>query len=389
MKKLIALLLAVLMVVGLMACAKDEPAANDPQTDAPAPSTDDAAEPAEEPKDDEPAEPAEPTGSDAKKTIYVLTPNPDHGWTGAIGVFAQEKVDAVNTDGAYNAVLLTSASADEQIAQIEDIVANDPGDGSIAVAMLPQGEAVENAIQQLIDAGIPYTAADRIIASVADAAVSNIKYDNNEIGAAAAYYMVSNGMKEGDKCVVFEGDGSSADTDRTDGFNMYLKGEYEYNGEKIAEPWSDLSSITYSGSLGWSQANCQAFFETYMSDASNADTKYLAGWDDGYVLGTLDALEGSAIDESIKETFLANAPYLTGCGGPEAVYAILRGDSTSYTDITPSFGGIMSVTYPPAMIQDTIQAMIDYLDGKDVLHDNTQSAQCVTSDNVANFVGFE
>ena len=348
MKKILTLVLALVLVLGLVTCASAED----------------------------------------KKTIYVLTPNPDHGWTGAIGVFAQEKVDELNAEGRYNAVLLTSASADEQIAQIEDIVANNPGDGSIAVAMLPQNETVENAIQQLVDAGIPYTAADRIIASVAPSAVSNIKYDNVEIGAAAASYLVANGMKEGDKCVVFEGDNSSAGTDRTDGFKLYLTGEYAYNGETIAEPWTSLDSVTFSGVLNWSQSNCQQFFETYMSDAANADTKYLAGWDDGYVLGVLDALEGSAIDATIKEQFLANGPFITGCGGAEALYAVIRGDSASYTEISPSFGAIMSVTYPPAMIQDTVQAMVDYLDGKEVVQENTQSAQIVTKENVNEFPSF-
>ena len=42
----------------------------------------------------------------------------------------------------------------------------------------------------------------------------------------------------------------------------------------------------------------------------------------------------------------------------------------------------MDVTYPPAMIQDTIQALVDFFDGKGVPLDNTQSAQCVTADNV-------
>ena len=326
--------------------------------------------------------------AEEKKTIYVLTPNPDHGWTGAVGVFAQEKVDQINEEGRYEAALLTSASADEQIAQIEDIVANNPGDGTVGVAMLPQNETVENAIYQLVNAGIPYTAADRIIASVAPSAVSNIKYDNMEIGAAAASYLVANGMKEGDKCVVLEGDNSSAGTDRSDGFKLYLTGEYAYNGETIAEPWTSLDSVTFSGVLNWSQSNCQQFFETYMSDAANADTKYVAGWDDGYILGVLDALEGSAIDATIKEEFLSNGPFITGCGGAEAVYAIMRGDSTSYTEISPRFGGIMSVTYPPAMIQDAIQAMVDYMDGKEVVQENTQSAQIVTGENASEFPSF-
>lgn len=129
-----------------------------------------------------------------------------------------------------------------------------------------------------------------------DTAVSNIKYDNVEIGAAAASYLVSKGMKEGDKVVCIEGDGSSADTDRTDGFNKYLKGEVEYNGAKIETPWTSLDSVSYSGATGWNPANAQSYFETYMSNADNADTKYIAAWDSGLALAVFDALEGSAIE---------------------------------------------------------------------------------------------
>ena len=71
MKKLIALLLALVLVLGMVACGAKTP---------------------------------------AKKTIYVLVPNPDHGWTGAIGVAAKEKVDALNAEGKYNVVMQTFAT---------------------------------------------------------------------------------------------------------------------------------------------------------------------------------------------------------------------------------------------------------------------------------------
>lgn len=385
MKKLIALLLAVIMVLGLVACAASTTeTTTEPTTEAT--TTEPAA--TTETKDETPE--ADAPAEEVKKTIYVLAPNPDHGWTGAIGVFAQAKVDELNAEGRYNAVIQTFASADDQIKQIEDIIANDPGDGSIGVAMLPAGEALENAIRQLADAGIPYTAADRIIASVADTAVSNIKYDNVEIGAAAASYLVANGLTEGDKVVVIEGDGSSADTDRTDGFNKYLLGEVSYNGATIETPWTSLDSVSYSGSTGWNPANAQAYFETYMSNADNADTKYIASWDSGLTQGVFDALSGSAIDADTKDAFLANAPYITGCGGPKSLYQVIAGDYSAYP-AAEYFAGIMDVTYPPAMIQDTVQALVDYFDGKDVPQENTQSAQCVTADNVADFMdkGFE
>ena len=378
MKKLIALLLALVMVIGLVACGAEEaPVEEAPVEEAPV---------EEAPVEEAPVE--EAPVEEAKKTIYVLVPNPDHGWTGAIGVAAQEKVDALNAEGKYNVVMQTFATADDQIKQIEDIVANNPGDGSIGVAMLPAGNDVENAIQQLVDAGIPYTAADRIIPSVAPSAISNVKYDNVEIGAAAASYLVKNGLKEGDKVAVIEGDGSSADTDRTDGFNKYLLGEVDYMGEKIATPWTSLDSVSYSGATGWNPANAQAWFETYLSNADNAATKYIASWDDGLSCGVFEALAGSAIDESIKETFLANAPFITGCGGSQTFYNTIAGDFSTYP-VAESFGGIMSVTYPPAMIQVTIQAMVDHFDGADVLQDNTQSAECVDATNVANYKGFE
>lgn len=386
MKKVLAIAMAAVMVLSLAACGGKATA---PAADA-APAATEAAQAAEEAPAATEAAPASDAASDAKKTIYVLAPNPDHGWTGAIGVFAQAKTDELNAAGKYNVQLQTFATDEDQIKQIEDIIANNPGDGSVGVAMLPAGESLENAIRSLADAGIPYTAADRIIASVKDTAVSNIKYDNVEIGAAAASYLVGKGMKEGDKVVCIEGDGSSADTDRTDGFNKYLLGEVEYNGKKIDTPWKSLDSVSYSGATGWNPANSQAYFETYMSNAANADTKYIAAWDSGLAMAVWDALAGSAIDEATKEAFLANKPYITGCGGPKAIYTVIAGDYSAYP-VAEQFGGIMDVTYPPAMIQDTIQALVDYFDGKDVPQDNTQSAQCVTADNVAEFMdkGFE
>lgn len=379
MKKIIALLLALVMVLGLVACAAKEEPATEPEVETNAPEAE-----TNEPEASEP----ETAETESQKTIYVLVPNPDHGWTGAIGVAAQEKVDELNSEGVYNVVMQTFATADDQIKQIEDIVANNPGDGSIGVAMLPAGNDVENAIQQLIDAGIPYTAADRIIPSVSGSAVSNVKYDNVEIGAAAASYLVKNGLTEGDKVAVIEGDGSSADTDRTDGFNKYLLGEVDYMGEYIATPWTSLDSVSYSGSTGWNPANAQAWFETYMSNADNAETKYIASWDDGLSCGVFEALAGSAIAEDTKAAFLGNAPFITGCGGSQSLYNTIGGDYSLYP-VAEQFGGIMSVTYPPAMIQVTIQAMVDFFNGAEVLQDNTQSAECVDASNVANYKGFE
>ena len=81
-------------------------------------------------------------------------------------------------DGKYTAELITSANAAEQIVNIEDIVAS--GEDNIAVVIQPIDDTVQSAIQQLVDAEIPYVAFDRIIDGVSSSAVSNVKVTMRE-----------------------------------------------------------------------------------------------------------------------------------------------------------------------------------------------------------------
>ena len=320
--------------------------------------------------------------------IYVLTAPEDHGWTGSVATFAKEKIEEVNDAGTYSAELITSADAAEQIVNIEDIIA--AGEDNIAVVIQPIDDTVQSAIQQLVDAEIPYVAFDRIIEGVADSAVSNVKGDNEGIGAACAAYYTEQGLKPGDAVYVYEGDTSSVTTLRDEGFTKYLTGELEYDGKTIADDakWSedDLKSITYSGAMNWSRSDTKTAYESLLGDASNADIKWFYAEDDELAMGILEALQGGGIDDATKEKFLGNAPYLTGCGGLDELYAVLRGES--FTDIADQFGGIVSVTYSPAMIQTAIQDMVDYLDGKDVEQDHVIACEIVNKDNVKDYPSF-
>ena len=214
--------------------------------------------------------------------IYVLTAPEDHGWTGSVATFAKEKVEEVNNDGKYTAELITSANAAEQIVNIEDIVAS--GEDNIAVVIQPIDDTVQSAIQQLVDAEIPYVAFDRIIDGVSSSAVSNVKGDNEGIGAAAAAYFVSEGMTPGEAVYVYEGDTSSVTSLRDSGFTEYLTGELEYDGETIADDkkWTedDLKSITYSGAMNWSRSDTKTSFESLLGDSANADIKWFYAEDD-------------------------------------------------------------------------------------------------------------
>lgn len=326
---------------------------------------------------------------DAEGThIYVLTASEDHGWTGSVATFAKEKAEEITNDGTYTAEVITSADANEQITKIEDIVAS--GEDNIAVVVQPMDDTVQSAIQQLVDAEIPYVAFDRIIDAVAPSAVSNVKGDNEGIGAGAATYFVEQGMQPGDAVYVYEGDTSSVTTLRDQGFTEYLTGEIEFDGKTIEDnlKWTedDLKAITYSGAMNWSRSDTKESYESLMGDESNAAIKWFYAEDDELAMGILEALNGGGISDSTKEAIYETKPVITGCGGLDEYYEVLRGNS--YTDITENLGGVMSVTYSPAMIQTAIQDMVDYLDGKDVEQDHVIACENVTPVNVDEYPSF-
>ena len=320
--------------------------------------------------------------------IYVLTASEDHGWTGSVATFAKEKAEEITNDGTYTAEVITSADANEQITKIEDIVAS--GEDNIAVVVQPMDDTVQSAIQQLVDAEIPYVAFDRIIDAVAPSAVSNVKGDNEGIGAGAAAYFVEQGMQPGDAVYVYEGDTSSVTTLRDQGFTEYLTGEIEFDGKTIEDnlKWTedDLKAITYSGAMNWSRSDTKESYESLMGDESNAAIKWFYAEDDELAMGILEALNGGGISDSTKEAIYETKPVITGCGGLDEYYEVLRGNS--YTDIIENLGGVMSVTYSPAMIQTAIQDMADYLDGKDVEQDHVIACENVTPENVDEYPSF-
>lgn len=105
MKKIIALILAMAMALALVACGGDNttPDAKDNQTPA------------------------------AGSTIYVMGPTPDHGWTAQAGAYAQAKCDEITAAGEYKAVYMPASSGEEQVDQVNTIIAN--GDAAIVVMM--------------------------------------------------------------------------------------------------------------------------------------------------------------------------------------------------------------------------------------------------------------
>ena len=387
-KKLLISVLALAMAVGLTACGGSGNGAGGNNKAEGNNNAEGESGGQEGTEGEEAAENSGNNGNAGGAHIYVLTAAEDHGWTGSVATFAKEQAEEVNNDGTYTAEVITANDAADQITKLEDIVAS--GEENIAVVIQPMDDTLQSAIQQLVDAEIPYVAFDRIIDAVAPSAVSNVKGDNEGIGAGAAEYFVSLGMKPGESVYVYEGDTSSVTTLRNEGFAKYLKGELEYNGKTIAEDakWTeeDLKAVTYSGAMNWSRSDTKDSYESLMGDASNAGIKWFYAEDDELAMGILESLNGGGVSDSAKEAIYQTKPALTGCGGLDEYYEVLRGNS--YADITANFAGVMSVTYSPSMIQTAIQDMVDYLNGETVEQDHVIECETVTPENVDEFPSF-
>lgn len=150
-------------------------------------------------------EPGAASGGD----IYVLVPNADHGWTGAVLNYAQEKAEEVNAEGSYNVVVQAATDAKNQQEQIDDLLAAATPPAGIVI--LPYDNTMESSMASIAATDIPFIMVDRIIDNpvVQEKVTANVKGDNEGIGKATAERFIADGLQPGDKLYVMIGDTSS------------------------------------------------------------------------------------------------------------------------------------------------------------------------------------
>ena len=347
MRKILALLLAVILAAGLIGCAQ-EPVATEPTV---------------------PATMAPP--EQARKTVHILLPE-------AIASQAMGLANILAAEGIFDGTTATFATAEEQTRLLEEIAAQSKGNGSDIVVTMPLSEDMDGVFAQLLEANVPYALADLIPDGAAAASVANVYYDQYEIGAAVAAFLTEKGMTQEDRVVILQGI-SEAEARRTDGFRQYLQGKRSLNGSYIETPWESLDNLIYSDMQGTTRQSAEVYFETYLSESDHAKTKYIAAWDDIYALGVLDALEGENISSGNKEDFFGGNPILTGYGGNGEMRDVLAGKH-SYTTLE-SFGEIRTVLYSRELLSLATQAMTDHLTGKLVEQDQPQPVTWLTVEN--------
>ena len=317
----------------------------------------------------------------AATDIAILVPNADHGWTGAVLTYAEEKAAAINAEGKYTAKVISSADPANQISQIEDIIENE---SARAIVILPQDNTLEATMKKLADSGIPFVMFDRVIDTVADAAVASVKGDNEGIGAETAKRFIAAGMVPGDKILIMPGDNSSVPQMRNDGFFAVLL-ENGWTQEQV----DAIESTAYTG---WSRSEGKKLFIEWLDSHTVeeiAEYKWIFTHDDEIGMGILEALKSSEIDTAKKEAFLAAGVHLASSSGLNEMYSVIKGiHQKDYAAEVAGLADLFTVTYDPAMIQIACDDMIAYLDGGEVTKDHVIPVDVVDASNVEEFRGF-
>ena len=317
----------------------------------------------------------------AATDIAILVPNADHGWTGAVLTYAEEKAEAINAEGKYTAKVISSADPANQISQVEDIIENE---SAKSIVILPQDNTLETTMKKLADSGIPFVMFDRVIDTVAEQAVASVKGDNEGIGAETAKRFIASGMVPGDKILIMPGDNSSVPQMRNDGFFGVLL-ENGWTQEQV----DAIESTAYTG---WSRSEGKKLFTEWLDSHTVeeiAEYKWIFTHDDEIGMGILEALKSSEIDTAKKEAFLTAGVHLASSSGLNEMYSVIKGiHQKDYSAEVAGLADLFTVTYDPAMIQIACDDMIASLDGGEVTKDHVIPVSVVDATNVNDFRGF-
>ena len=186
MKKIIAIALALVMVLGLVACGNAAPA-------------------------------------EKKVKVGIAAPDVTHGWVAGVAYYAEKYC----VDNGLEYKVHTSADAAEMQAGLEDLV----NWGATIIVSFPQWAGMETAMQEIIDQGIPIVNFD---VDVDCQGIYKVTGDNYDMGYQSAKYILE---KVGEAAVITVMDVPSSGSVcelRKQGFYDYLK-EVGYDTSNVVE----------------------------------------------------------------------------------------------------------------------------------------------------------
>ena len=319
-------------------------------------------------------------GGGGAKELAIMVPSADHGWTGAVLTYAQEKADAINGDDTlkdkFSAKVYAATDVEDQIQQVDDLLTK--ADTLAGIVILPYDNGLQSTLEKIAAADVPFVQFDRVIESsiIDEKVIANVKGDNEGIGYETAKRFIENGLSKEDYVYEMIGDNSSVPELRSNGFRQYL----------TEQGWTDdeiNAVVVKSAATGWSRDTGKELFESWFSSSQldTAKNNWIYTHDDEIAMGVLESLNGSALDGSKKTDFSASLQALSASSGLAEIYAVLEGKHKTID--RPTEFDLFSVTYDPAMIQEAVAVMEDFLGGNtNIEQDHVIPVSVVDEDNV-------
>ena len=266
MKKVLALILALVMALSLVACGGGN-TTND-QTD----------------------------GQDAEKTVKVGIAAPDvtHGWVAGVAYYAEKYCKDNNLE--YK--ITTSSDAAEMASALNDLVAW----GATVIVSWPQWSGMETAMQEIIDSGIPVVNFD---VDVDCTGIYKVTGDNYDMGYQSAKYIVEKAGEAAHIVVLDVPSSGSVCELRKQGFYAYLD-EISYDKSNIKE--YQLNSFA--------AADAQSAMADILEANSQIDAIF--SMDDETSIGTLNTL---------VEAGRTDVKAITGGGGCQAYFKMIADEA--------------------------------------------------------------
>ena len=325
MKKFLALMLALCMVLSLCACGAKEEAP--------------AAAPAED------AAPAEEAAPVAK--IGIAAPANTHGWVAGVQYYAEKYCK----DNGIEYKITLSEDAASMASDLDDLIAW----GATVIVSWPQWTGMETKMQEIIDSGIPVCNFD---VDVACEGIYKVTGDNYDMGYQSAKYIVDKVGEAAYIAVLDVPSSGSVCELRKQGFYDYLD-EIGYDKSNIQE--FQLASFARSDGL----TNAADILEKM----PQIDAFY--SMDDETSIGTIQA---------ITEAGRTDIKAITGGGGCQEYFRLINSDEGKAV-------GAASALYSPSMVIDAIKTGVALMNGETVAESVVViPTTIVSADNVAEFL---
>ena len=307
-KKILALLLAIMLVIGLAACGGGTTAPADPT-----PAAEATPAPAPAPEGD----------AFAESEIVVVMPEAAQGWIAAVLFFAEQRGEELRAEGIGGFRVVTSANVAEQAGQLDELIAQDVD----VIVLFPHSDELDFAAQGVIDAGIPLFVFNRNV---------NVDFETRLLGSNQL-------MAEGNSQIIIDGLGGegvvaymsipavgSTNVERLEPFLEAMAGQ----------PGIELITLT---STVFSAEDALTVATDALTANPHIDAFYVL--DDQHAVGVLQA---------IHEAGRTDIRILTSMAGAQFLLPVIMEDEID----------IFTATFSPTMIIDTINLAVEYLNGR-------------------------